>query len=265
MDRPLKGFWTPLDGQRVFARVSSGHSLEPRTPFVLVHGLGVSSRYMVPTARRLAGYAPVYAPDLPGFGKSSHPSHALSVAELADVLVRWMRAVGIDRAALLGNSMGCQIIAHVAVAHPEMVERVIFVGPTMDDDAGALTLVGRLLLDVLRELRRSLPLFVVDYLRAGLLRTVTTYRHALRDDTLRLYARMRQPTLVVRGERDPIAPQAWARRLTDLLPHGRLAVVPGAAHAVNYFAPEELTRLIRDFLSDTGDVRSATREEAPRA
>jgi pimeloyl-ACP methyl ester carboxylesterase len=51
------------------------------------------------------------------------------------------------------------------------------------------------------------------------------------------------PTLVVRGARDPIAPQRWCEEAAALLPAGRLAVVPGAPHAVNYAAPEALAAL----------------------
>lgn len=78
---------------------------------VLVHGLVVSSRYMVPTLERLAPYHRVYAPDLPGFGKSDKPPRVLNVAELSDSLVAWMEKIGLKSAALVGNSFGCQIIA----------------------------------------------------------------------------------------------------------------------------------------------------------
>ena len=71
---------------------------------VLVHGLGVSSRYMLPTLALLAPRARVFAPDLPGFGHSTKPPHTLSLAELADSLADWMSATGLDRAVLLGNS-----------------------------------------------------------------------------------------------------------------------------------------------------------------
>lgn len=237
-----------IDGYQIFARVWTGPASLPRTPVVLVHGLGVSSRYMIPTAVRLRAYAPVYAPDLPGFGGSSHPQRALSVTELAGVLTRWMRAMRLERAVLLGNSMGCQMIAHVAVERPELVERAILVGPTMDPGAGAWAQVGRLIVDGFREPLRYLPLLFGDYLRAGPRRVIATFRHALRDDTFATYARMSIPTLVVRGGHDPIAPQGWAKRLTASLPHGRLAVIPGAGHAANFNAPDELVEVTRAFL-----------------
>ena len=53
---------------------------------VLVHGLVVSSHYMVPTLKRLAAYHLVYAPDLPGFGESEKPRRILDVTGLSDSL-----------------------------------------------------------------------------------------------------------------------------------------------------------------------------------
>lgn len=244
-----------IDGYEIFARVWTGPASPPRRPVALVHGLGVSSRYMIPTAVRLSAYAPVYAPDLPGFGASSHPQRALGVVELAGVLTRWMYAMRLERAVLLGNSMGCQVIAHVAVERPELVERAILVGPTMDPGAGAWAQVGRLIADGFREPLRYLPLLLGDYLRAGPRRVLATFRNALRDETFATYARMSAPTLVVRGGRDPIAPRDWAQRLTASLPRGQLAVIPGAGHAANFNAPDALVAVTRAFLehSEVGD------------
>ncbi|HEX2088386.1 MAG TPA: alpha/beta fold hydrolase [Actinomycetota bacterium] len=56
------------------------------------------------------------------------------------------------------------------------------------------------------------------------------------------------PTLVVRGSRDMMVPQRWAEEAAALLPNGRLAVVPGAAHCVNYSAPQPFVDVLRRFL-----------------
>jgi 2-hydroxy-6-oxonona-2,4-dienedioate hydrolase len=61
---------------------------------------------------------------------------------------------------------------------------------------------------------------------------------------------MQVPTLVVRGSQDPIVPQRWAQEVTELLPMGRLSVIPGAAHAANYGWAAEFARIIQEFLDD---------------
>ncbi|HYO82090.1 MAG TPA: alpha/beta fold hydrolase [Bryobacteraceae bacterium] len=66
----LQERWAVVDGYRIFARVSERMQSAGVPPVVLVHGLGVSSRYMVPLACSLARHFPVYSPDLPGFGEA---------------------------------------------------------------------------------------------------------------------------------------------------------------------------------------------------
>ena len=220
---------------------------------VLVHGLVVSSRYMVPTAERLAPHHWIFAPDLPGFGKSEKPLQALDVTGLSDALSAWMGEVGLERAALVGNSMGCQVIADLAVRHPARVERAVLQGPTMDPKGRSVPgQVGRFLLDVPREPLSLVPIELLDYLSAGTRQAWRTLRHALEDRIEEKLPYMRVPTLVVRGSRDPIAPQRWAEEVTGLLPMGRLSVIPGAAHAANYGWAARFARIVHNFLNDAG-------------
>lgn len=237
-----------VNSWQISTRVSTLPSSPEKTPIVCVHGLGVSHRYLLPTAERLAAQRQVYLPDLPGFGSSTHPPHALSIEELARALLGWMDALSLRRVVLLGNSLGCQVIAHVALAHPERVEATVLIGPTMDPDAGAWGQVARLLQDTFVEPPSYLPLLLWDYLRAGPRRTIATFRQGLADATFRRYPALSIPTLVVRGERDPIAPQKWAQHLASSLPNGVLAVVPGAGHATNYNSPDVLVELVQRFL-----------------
>ena len=218
---------------------------------VLVHGLVVSSRYMVPTAERLAPHCRVFAPDLPGFGRSEKPPRVLDVAGLSDALSAWMGEVGLERAALVGNSFGCQIIADLAVRHPARVERAVLQGPTMDPLGRSVPRqVGRFLIDAPREPLSLLPIELLDYISAGTRRAWRTFRYALEDRIEKKLPHMRVPTLVVRGSRDPIVPQRWAEAATRSLPMGRLVVIPGSAHAMNYSSPLELTRVVLPFLSE---------------
>jgi 2-hydroxy-6-oxonona-2,4-dienedioate hydrolase len=82
----LKSTWTEVNELRIHVLVSVA-PMPPGTPVVvLVHGSGLSGRYMIPTAERLAADYPVYVPDLPGFGDSDKPSRVFDVSELADWL-----------------------------------------------------------------------------------------------------------------------------------------------------------------------------------
>jgi 2-hydroxy-6-oxonona-2,4-dienedioate hydrolase len=159
----------------MYARVSAVPLPADRPPVILVHGLVISSRYMVPLARRLAPDFQVYAPDLPGFGNSAKPPFTLTLSELADALAEWMTAAGLTRAALVGNSVGCQILAEFALRHPTRADRLVLIGPTVDPAARtARQQLARTFLNSRRE-----PRSLVDRLRQG--------RNAAGDPDLPLY------------------------------------------------------------------------------
>jgi len=253
----LRDQWTVVDGLRLYARASRVQT-DPAAPtVVLVHGAFISSRYMVPVAVRLADRFTVYAPDLPGYGNSGRPARLPSVAGYADILTRWMDAVGIARAALIGNSFGCQIVANLAVRYRERVTRIILVGPTVDPAHHTLVQQGaRLLLDGTREPPRYLLLLLGDCLRIGLREGVQLARVVLADHIEHTLPRLSVPTLIVRGERDPLVPQRWAEEATRLLPSGRLVVIPRVAHVAHYDAPDAFVTIARPFLATAPDAQA---------
>jgi 2-hydroxy-6-oxonona-2,4-dienedioate hydrolase len=235
-------------GLKIHTLISNHLPPSSAPALVLVHGLSVSSRYMLPTAVRLATWYRIYIPDFPGFGKSPKPSHILNIPESADTLAAWMQAVKLSSAILLGNSLGCQIIVQLALKYPQCIERAILVSPTMDPKAGTIhQLAGRLVINLSREPPCFLPVLVRDFLAAGITCTIRALRYALDDPIEEHLPHVNIPILVVRGSRDPLVSQEWAEKVNQLLPNSQLAVIEGAAHAVNFNAPEQLVSLIRSF------------------
>lgn len=247
--KTMESKWVQVNGYSLHYRVPHQRPAPDHLTIVMVHGLVVSSRYMLPTAAQLAPHYHVYLPELPGFGKSEKPDHYQDLDEMADTLAAWMSTLGLPQAVLLGNSLGCQIIARFAVRHPERIHSAIFVGPTMDARARtAHQEIGRWLLNALFEPFSLYPVVIRDYLDIGFRRFVATFRYGLQDQIEARLPQMNIPTLVVRGSRDTVVPQYWAERVTDLLPQGELVVLEKAAHDVNYNTPVELARAIRLFL-----------------
>ena len=227
-------------------------------PLVFVHGIGISGRYLLPTAERLAPHVRALVPDLPGSGRSSRPPRALGVGGTAGALDAWLDAIGVERASFLGNSMGCQTIVRLAALRPERVERLVLVGPTVDANARALgRQILRLAADAFREPARLVGMAAWDYAVYGPVRLLRTARSVV-DDAIEEHApSVRAPTLVVRGEYDPLVPQEWAEELVALMPDARLEVVAGAPHAVNYTAADQLASLTLDFLNERSAGPSA--------
>src|SRR3954452_22889732 len=255
----LKGEWTRVGPYRMFARVSARpaeHSGRP--PIVLVHGLVISSRYMEPLAEALGRHFTVLAPDLPGFGESTKPRHVLTLPELADCLYAWLRASGIEKAVLIGNSFGCQILAELALRHPEVVDRLVLQGPTTDPAARHLPVqVWRDFVNGRREPRPMGHLSRIDYAKAGLPRAFATMRMLVRDRIEDKLPHIQAPTLVVRGTRDPVVPQEWAEQAAGLLPRGRLVLIDGGTHTLNYSYPNPFASGILPFLLEGAGAPAA--------
>jgi pimeloyl-ACP methyl ester carboxylesterase len=220
------------------------------TPLLLVHGYGVSCRYWRPLAARLARTCRVAAPDLPGHGRSSTPAGpALDVRQLADALSRWMQASGAEPAVLVGNSLGCQIAAELALREPARVRGVVFCGPTVDPAArSVIALGGRVGLSAPVEDPRLAPIVAADYLRMGLGRLRAELGHMLAHRIETLLPRIAAPALVLRGRWDRVAPHPWARRVADLLPQGALAEIPWGGHAVHFSRPRAVARVLLEWL-----------------
>jgi 2-hydroxy-6-oxonona-2,4-dienedioate hydrolase len=235
----------------VHARVSVDPGPGRALPIVLVHGIGVASRFMVPLAEALAPHHPAYAPDLPGFGESGKPVRALNPSELTDALAAWARTVGLERAIFLGNSFGCQVVANMALRYPELVERAVLQGPTMDPRARTVgRQLWRWMLNNRHERPSQAPISASEYRKCGVRRLLRTFRYALEDRIEEKLPRLRVPVLVVRGSQDPIVPQRWAEEATRLLPTGRLVVIPGGPHTLVYNRPRELARAVLEFSSE---------------
>jgi pimeloyl-ACP methyl ester carboxylesterase len=260
--------WTKVEplGIEMHARAWFGPRTD-RSPIVMVHGLGLSSRSTVPLGRRLAarGYD-VLAPDMPGFGKSPKPAGAKqpagpNVREQADQLLMWMDACGISRATLFGNSVGSQVVTDLAVRFPHRVDRLILKGPAPDPKYRNFpTQYARAMINMPYEAPSFNAVLQLEYSSGGMVRMV---QHGIRTVDDRIETKLphvQARTLVIRGENDKALSQEWAEEVARLLPDSRMAVIHGAAHNVQYTAPEVTARLMDQFLHGRLDD-AATRSD----
>lgn len=239
---PARGFVSKkveVGGLRLHVRERAG---EGGAPWVLLHGLAVSHRYLMPTAAALPGA--VYVPDLPGFGLSGTPRRVFDVVEHADVMAAWIDAAGLGAVHVLGNSFGCQVGVELALRRPDLVVSLVLVGPTVDPAAPtAFDQVRRFARDLLHEDPKQLPMIAADVRDAGLMRVVRTLRHCVRHHIDQRLPLVTVPVLVLRGEHDTICPTSWTEQAAGLAPFGRADVIPGAAHnAVTTAGPSVAAR-----------------------
>jgi pimeloyl-ACP methyl ester carboxylesterase len=220
--------WTGVGDVRIHHRSRS--AALPALPVVMVHGLAVSHRYLMPTAYPLAARHPVAVLDLPGFGLSDKPLATYDVTRHATALSAWLDILGLTRVAVLGHSFGAEVAARLAVRRPAVVAALILASPTTDPAARSRpAVIGRWLADLAVENPRQAPVLVRDVRDARPRRVWGTLGHSVRNHLEEDLRRVAAPTLVIGGSRDRVAPHGWRSHVAALT-GGVEVTVPGAAH-----------------------------------
>lgn len=242
--------WTYVDGVKVVCRESR---VRRGSAMMHVHGFGLSGRYLVPTAERLADEFYTLVPDLPGFGRSGRVRGGLDLTGLAHAVAGLLSDRGVESATLVGNSMGCPVICEFARLYPERIDRAILVSPAggMHNQPfpRAMTQIAR---DGFLEPVRLFPVVVPDYLRFGVPSTRRLFQAMAEFPALQRLLELEIPTLAVIGARDPLMPGPERVReiASKIGVRTSLVVIGGAAHAINFSHPGELAHVIRLFMAD---------------
>jgi pimeloyl-ACP methyl ester carboxylesterase len=281
-DRIFDEWEIELHGHRVIYRIAGDGP-----PVVLIHGMVNSSKHWEKVALRLAERYTVVAPDLLGHGDSaavrgdySLGAHACSIRDL-------LTTIGIDRATVVGHSLGGGIAMQFFYQFPQRVERLALVssgglghdvspmlrGAALPGAAIGIWLVanrrvregldrtgarmrargsrkGVYLQAVARAMR---PLQEAAARRAFVqtLRSVIDVRGQHVSAMDRLYLLGELPTLIVWGERDNTIPMAHGLAAHEQIPNSRFVTLPKAAHFPNLEDPEGLADALLDWLDET--------------
>ena len=253
-------------------------------PLVLLHGAGDNSldwRWVMPS---LAATHRVYAPDLPGSPDSARPAADYSPVYFERFVVGFLDTLGIERAAMVGNSLGGLIALRVVLSEPTRVTALVLV-----DSAG----LGRAINPAFTSVNvpglgeAAVPFWITSvgaYQRAwgrtallfarppgsvprewlaeqcrlaqssGYLEAHLTVLRALvsplgqREVLVERLPSLNLPTLVVWGARDRVFPKSHAREAVGRLREGSLAVIPGRGHMPHVECPERFMAALGRFI-----------------
>jgi pimeloyl-ACP methyl ester carboxylesterase len=271
-----------LHGRRLIYRVAGSGP-----PVVLIHGMLNSSGHWQRVAAGLAADYTVIAPDLIGHGDSAAPRGDYSLGAHAASIRDLLAAIGIDRATLVGHSLGGGVAMVFFYQFPSRVERLVLVSsgglgqdvspllrtatlPGMSallalganprllaglrDGGRRLVANGASLGVYLQAIARALrPLENADARSAFLhtLRAVIDMRGQRVSAADRLYLLDSIPTMIVWGERDHTIPIDHGRAAHAALPRSVMRTIPDAAHFPHLEDPDALSALLREFISQT--------------
>ncbi|HEU4324453.1 MAG TPA: alpha/beta fold hydrolase [Roseiflexaceae bacterium] len=220
------------------------------SPVVLIHGLSGSSRWWSRNIHALAQRHQVYALDLIGFGES-RCGHPFVLSEAANIIAQWMDGIGIERASVIGHSMGGLIAAELAADHPERVARLALVDPAAHPFDLRLFGPPSMLLQAMRYLPLNfLTLLVSDAYKAGPSTLLSAILDLFTTDIRHKLSAISAATMLVWGEHDVLVPLSLGMKLREYLPHARFVVMKAAGHNPMIDRPEAFNRLIGDFLDD---------------
>jgi len=217
--------------------------------YILVHGIGVSHRYLRRLHGELAAAGPTYSLDLPGFAATPKPGRQLSVADYGAFIVQALKASGISSYILVGHSMGVQFAIEAALYAPGQAQRLVLMGPVVDSRHRSVRRQGlALFLDaLLRENASSNWLVVSDYFRCGPRWYLTMLPVMMAYPTESRLAGINVPVLVLRGNHDQVAGADWSLRLSQVVPQGSFAEISRAGHVAQHLRPREVAAAIRSW------------------
>jgi pimeloyl-ACP methyl ester carboxylesterase len=283
-----------LHGHRVIYRIAGAGP-----PVVLIHGMVNSSRHWQEVAMRLAPDYTVIAPDLIGHGDSATPRGDYSLGAHAAVIRDLLAVIGVERATIVGHSLGGGVAMQFFYQFPQRVERLALVSSgglgrevapmlrgaalpgaaallwaaahprALDALAGAGARLRQRGIGVgiyLEAIARALRPLGQSGARKAFLQTLRSVidargqRVSARD---RLYLLSAFPTLIVWGERDHTIPVAHGREAHLAIPGSRFVTLPGAAHFPHLEDPAGLAAALREFLETSEPARMDDQDWGP--
>lgn len=250
-----------LDHREVFA-ATGGRAFEPaQRLIVFLHGAGMDHSVWALQSRWFAYHgANALAVDLPGHGRSAGPA-LTDIGALADWVARLIGALGAERAALVGHSMGALIALETAARHPDLVAAMALIGaaakmPVHPDLIAAAKANSHAAIDMvsLWSLGPSATLGgdkapglwmlggterLLEKAAPGVLHADLAACNAYQS-AAEAAAKAACPTTLILGERDMMTPPKGGRALAALIAGARTIVLPGAGHMLMTERPDEV-------------------------
>jgi len=230
----------------------SGHGEQ----VLLIHCWSGSKEYWKYVLRDLSDQFKLYALDLKGFGDSDKPPGGYRISDYSDMILKFCRAVGINRADVVGHSLGGAIAIKFATEHPEMVRKLVLVSTPPNGLPLSLRIIGYPVIGgIWYRMVRAIGGFALRGSRAGKVWLKPTVRSATR--SIRWFARfkatenlkrVRSPILLVFGLKDRIVPPESVRFFLKAKSGLNVAIIPDSRHSPMCENPDAFNAALLNFL-----------------
>lgn len=262
-------------GEMTIAYLSNVEPVDGDT-IVLIHGFGANKDNWTRLARQLTNEFNVYAIDLPGHGDSSKELDlGYRFEDQVSHLSKILDALGIQRAHMMGNSMGGAITALYAATYPDQIRTAVLFDPAgifeYDSELVSLVMDGdnplipsqegdfERLVDFALEKKPFVPWPVYDVMEEKAIANRDVNEvifDAIRDtgyeaDFRTTITDIKAPVLVIWGMEDRVINYQNANVFVERIPDARKVLLDGVGHAPMIEVPEESARLFREFIANT--------------
>ena len=238
---------------------------------ILLHGLGGSTQVWQLNIAPLAEKFHVFVPDQIGFGKSAKPLVNYRIRTYVDFLDQFCKQLKIERATLIGNSMGGWIGAAFTAAFPDRVDKLVLVdaagyAPPKDLDPrilyglnpttreGMKVLVARVFYGKIFQTDAAIDAAIAARLAAGDGYTINSITESIirGEDFLDATVKMiKRPTLIVWGREDGLTPLTDGERFNKDIAGSKLVVFDQCGHVPNLEKAAEFNAAVIKFLTES--------------
>lgn len=240
---------------------TSKQGVKTKPAIVLIHGAGGDHLHWPYNLRRLGDYR-VYAPDLPGHGKSAGIGEQ-TVKGYAEAIIRWLDAIGVAWAITVGHSMGGAIAQTLALDYPEYVTGLVLVStgarlavnPELLEQLSVAASAETAIKQIVKwSYAKNADKSLVKQVQKRFLETRPAVTHGdfVACDAFDAGERLGEikvPTCVVCGTEDKMTPTALSEGLAARIPKASLTLVPGAGHMVMLEKPDAVAKTMWEFLA----------------
>lgn len=265
--------------------LEAGEGVDEASPVILLHGLGATNASMLTTLWDLSRDHRVIAPDLPGFGDSAKPLRSYDAPFYGRWVLELMEELGIERAHLLGNSLGGRVAIEAALQAPDRVDRLALLTPS------PAFIRRRELVRFVKLLRPELAFVPLPMSHRRVVASIKAlfarphrlpdqWYEAAADEFLRVFSSPRgrvaffsaarqiyleepygdvgfwdrlrslsNPALFVWGARDWLVPPGFARHAERAVPDASSIVLPDCGHVPQFELPDRTHAVVREFFA----------------
>ncbi|MCK0473257.1 alpha/beta fold hydrolase [Halalkalibacter sp. APA_J-10(15)] len=235
-------------------------------PIIFTHGASWNHKQWHPQVKFFSNHYQTVVWDVRGHGQSSLPVGKVDSEDFSKDLITLLDHLNIEKAILCGLSMGGHISLQTAIRYPERVEALILIGTPFTN---SFNWYEKLLVPINRFSTRLIPMKVAGRIQANMLSKFNPHNKNYIEEAFNMIeknnwtrvwdavtrmesgtdlVKVKCPTLLLQGDHDTMI-MRQQKAMLEKITHSQLKIIKDAHHATNLDNPEEVNRVIQEFLS----------------